>query len=104
MKRAFLALVLACGPVAALAQVPTGDPSEGSKIAKTWCSNCHVIDNHPTRAGDTVPSFPVIAKRPTTTVLSLEAFLQTPHGQMPNFQLGRKEIDDVAAYIMTLRP
>jgi mono/diheme cytochrome c family protein len=103
MHRTLFATILLLGPAAALAQVPTGDPAEGGKVAKTWCSNCHVIDNNPTSAGDTVPSFPAIANHTATTALSLQAFLQTPHGQMPNFQLSRQEIDDVVAYILTLR-
>ena len=103
MHRLLLVTALLASPVAALAQVPTGDPAAGHAIAKTWCSNCHVIDDRPTQAGDTAPSFPAIAKRPSTTVLSLEAFLQTPHGQMPNFQLSRQQIDDAIAYILSLR-
>jgi hypothetical protein len=33
----------------------------------------------------------------------LRAFLQTPHGQMPDFTLGRDQIDDVVAYLLSLR-
>ena len=30
---------------------------------------------------------------PSTTLMSLQAFLQTPHARMPNFQLTRQQID-----------
>ena len=39
----------------------------------------------------------------STTRLSLRVFLQTPHDRMPNLQLNRDEIDNVSAYILSLR-
>jgi mono/diheme cytochrome c family protein len=39
----------------------------------------------------------------TTTEMGLHAFLQTPHQRMPDLHLSREEIDDVAAYILSLR-
>ncbi len=101
MRPLLIAVLLAAAPAGA--QVPTGDVAAGHVIATTWCANCHVVDQSPTRAGDAVPSFPAIAAQKSTTVLSLEAFLQTPHLRMPNYQLSRKEIDDAAAYILSLR-
>lgn len=87
----------------ALAQVPTGDVAAGAQIAKTWCANCHVVTASPARAGDSVPGFAAIAGRASTTVMSLQVFLQTPHAQMPNYQLSRQEIDDVSAYLLSLK-
>ena len=101
MRPLLIAALLAATP--ALAQVPTGDVPAGREIAKTWCANCHVVDSSPTRAGDAVPSFPAIAALKATTVLSLQAYLQTPHPRMPNYQLSRQQIDDVSAYILSLR-
>jgi mono/diheme cytochrome c family protein len=86
-----------------IAQTAPGNAASGHEIARTWCSNCHVIDRNPARANDVVPSFPAIADMPSTTTLSLQAFLQTPHGRMPNFQLSRSQVDDAVAYIMTLK-
>jgi mono/diheme cytochrome c family protein len=101
MRPLLLAALLAAAP--AWAQVPTGDVDAGREIAKTWCANCHVIDNAALRAGDAVPSFPAIAALKSTTVLSLQVYLQTPHPRMPNFQLSRQQIDDASAYILSLR-
>jgi hypothetical protein len=39
----------------------------------------------------------------STTPLSLRAFLQTPHERMPDLHLSRDEIDDLTAYILSLR-
>lgn len=85
------------------AQPGPGNAAAGHELAQTWCSSCHVIDRQSTRAGDSVPSFPAIADMSSTTTMSLEAFLQTPHGRMPNFQLSRGQIDDVVAYIVSLK-
>ena len=89
--------------LSANAQVPVGDPDSGGVIARTWCANCHAVEARPTQGGDAVPSFSAIAAMPSTTALSLTAFLQTPHGRMPNFQLGRQQIDDAVAYILSLK-
>jgi mono/diheme cytochrome c family protein len=89
------------GPV--VAQTRPGNAGAGHEIAQTWCSNCHVIDRRSGGANDAVPSFPAIADMSSTTVLSLQAFLQTSHGGMPNFQLTRNQVDDVVAYIISLK-
>jgi mono/diheme cytochrome c family protein len=103
MRRLCLILALPLIALPAHAQVPTGDPDVGGGIARTWCANCHVVEARPTRGGDAVPSFSAIAAMPSTTALSLTAFLQTPHGRMPNFQLSRQQIDDAVAYILSLK-
>lgn len=87
----------------ALAQEPPGDADKGHVLAKTWCSGCHLVEANETTARDVVPSLAAVAAMKSTTVLSLQAFLQTPHDHMPDWRLTRKEIDDVVAYIMSLR-
>ena len=86
---------------AALAQ---GDPDAGRALAQRWCSSCHLTDaSQPTGAAIGVPTFQGIARMPSTTVLSLNAFLRTPHVRMPDLQLSNTEIDDVTAYILDLK-
>ena len=80
-----------------------GNAASGAEIARTWCRNCHVIDSSATEASDAVPSFPAIAKRPATTEDALRTFITVPH-RMPNFQLTPQQIDDVTAYILSLKP
>ena len=88
----------------AVAQTESGDLAEGHRLAQTWCSNCHLIDPHgQSRATDAAPSFASIANMPSTTSAGLHAFLTTPHPPMPDFRLSRTEMDDVAAYILSLR-
>ena len=54
-------------------------------------------------AGDAAPPFPAIARMPSTTEMSLRAFLQTPHARMPDYRLSTPELDGVVAYILSLR-
>jgi mono/diheme cytochrome c family protein len=81
-----------------------GDPSEGRKIATSWCANCHRIEpGNARQKGDLAPAWPEVANLPSTTSLSLHAFLMTPHGRMPDFILTPKQMDDVVAYILSLK-
>jgi mono/diheme cytochrome c family protein len=80
------------------------DAAAGAKIAKTWCSGCHLIGRaDQTVANDAIPTFVSIAQNDTTTSAGLAAFLSTPHANMPNYALTRDEIRKVSAYIMSLR-
>jgi len=102
MRPLILAFALVTGP--ALAQSPPL-ATEGARLAQQWCANCHAIapgQQPPT--GDAASSFPAIARMPSTTEMSLRVFLQTPHANMPDYQLSRSEMDAVVAYILSLRP
>ena len=73
-------------------------------LAQTWCSGCHRVDGEAKRIqSDAVPSFTSIAQMGSTTVMSLSAFLSTPHSRMPDYALTRTEIENVSAYILSLR-
>jgi mono/diheme cytochrome c family protein len=105
MRNAILVLAAAlfvCRPTEASAQVTEGDVTAGRNLATAHCSECHAI-NGPARGGSQVPSFEAVARMPSTTSLSLHAFLLTPHPTMPNYRLAPQEIDDVVAYILSLR-
>ena len=81
-----------------------GDAAEGHKLAESWCSSCHVIG--PTQqqgVSNGAPTFAAIARMKSTTTLSLYAFLQTPHDRMPDLHLSRDDIDNISAYILSLR-
>jgi len=80
-----------------------GDPASGRAIASVECVQCHRIserDNDPDR---TPPDFGAVANMPTFTELAMRVFLQTPHGQMPRLQFTRTELDDIIAYLASLR-
>jgi mono/diheme cytochrome c family protein len=109
MRRRTLAVVVVAlagallAPAAALAQ-QEGDPAAGRRLAEAWCSGCHVIGPGASGpASDAVPTFPAVARMPSTTGMSLRAFLLTPHARMPDIQMSREQVDDIAAYILSLR-
>jgi|HubBroStandDraft_5_1064220.scaffolds.fasta_scaffold1082719_1 mono/diheme cytochrome c family protein len=99
-----LAFLLLLSGGSAMAQAPeAGDPAAGRERAATWCANCHVIEPAQQRGGDAAPSFVAIARRPGTTATGLRAFLAVPHGQMQDYKLSRVDIDNIVAYIVSLR-
>lgn len=79
------------------------DAAAGERLAQQWCVNCHVVPGATARA--TVqqgpPGFPAIAQHLDPG--ALRAFLSHPHKPMPDLALTRAEIDDLVAYIETLR-
>ena len=103
--RVTLAL-LAAGMLTATANAQaSGDKIRGAALAESWCVSCHIIDKRGTgRAVDPAPPFPLIANDPKKTFGYLQQWLSTSHPQMPNFNLGHREIVDLIAYIRSLRP
>ena len=81
-----------------------GDPEAGHRLATRWCSECHRVEpGVPGTASDAVPSFSSIGQQSSTTALAIRAFLRTSHPVMPNFNLSDPQIDDISAYILSLR-
>jgi cytochrome c len=80
------------------------DADAGHQLARQWCAGCHIVDADQKLGGATgVPPFKAVASLPSTTFLSLNVFLQTPHDRMPDFKLSRDQIADVSAYIISLK-
>jgi len=80
-----------------------GDAQVGRDVAASLCSPCHQIDGVARDPNRVPPGFGAIADMASQTELSLRVFLQTPHGDMPRYQLSKNEIDDIIAYILSLR-
>ena len=80
------------------------DVKHGKKLAKQWCSNCHLIGGDQMAGGDTAPTFTSIAETAAERTDDLQAWLADPHPPMPNLSLTHYEIDDLLAYIESLRP
>lgn len=75
----------------------------GAEVARTQCFSCHQVGRNPGVIGGVAPSFIEIAGTKGMTQTAIEAFLSTPHEGMPNYSLSEKQIEDVAAYVMSLR-
>jgi mono/diheme cytochrome c family protein len=98
-----VAAILAASPLPLTAQ-EIGDVAMGERLAKTWCSTCHVVTpSAQTGTSTGAPTFAAIAGLPSTTPISLRVFLQTPHARMPDLHLSHDETDNLIAYILSLR-
>ena len=87
------------GIAAAGAQELPGDPVLGRDLAE-----CHAVEADE-RDGITPGQrgFQDLADDPAMTPLALRVFLSTPHADMPNLILTQAEIDDLIAWIHSLK-
>lgn len=102
---ATLSLPLAL-PLGAAAQSDTspGNPAAGRALAQRACTECHLVPGAPApRAHTAAPRFEEIANRPATTEPGLRSLLRAPHAGMPMFRFTDAELDDVVAYLLSLR-
>ena len=79
------------------------NPENGQDLARKLCVGCHLIEK--ATDGTTqaeVPSFLIIANRPNQSVVALTNWLMAPHAPMPDPHLTRKELRDLAGYIISL--
>jgi mono/diheme cytochrome c family protein len=107
LRRIALAGSISALTMLAANAAPTGDRVDvapGLALANGWCSKCHAVratdKRSPNRAA---PPFVEIATAPATSELALRAFLQSEHEQMPALRLTRGQIDQLVAYILSLR-
>ncbi|WP_094193638.1 c-type cytochrome [Bradyrhizobium viridifuturi] len=85
--------------------------SRGRDFADLVCSACHVVSERKQTPilRDPGPAFVQIARRASTTDGGLRAYLDTKHpdmgpsGRMPNPRLADYQIDEVVAYMLSLR-
>jgi mono/diheme cytochrome c family protein len=107
------ALWAAFTPGAGHAGTPSADQIEaGRQFAHRVCGACHVVtqqrDELPVLAPPG-PSFAVLAQRPSLTEQGLREFLDAnhrgmgPHEAMPNPRLADYQIDEIVAYMMSLK-
>jgi mono/diheme cytochrome c family protein len=102
MIRRSLALAIPfAGGIATAFPLAAADVAKGTQLARQWCAHCHVVGAAPSPS--TVQQGPPAFATIGMTVEQMRAFLTRPHGAMPDLALTRSEIDDVIAYIETLR-
>ncbi|MGZ5873268.1 MAG: c-type cytochrome [Bradyrhizobium sp.] len=96
---------------AAQAETPNGNlAAAGRDFAQRVCGACHVVT--PQREpvlSPPAPSFVVLAQRPLLTEPALREFLASnhgtmgPHEAMPNPRLVDYQIDEIVAFMMSLK-
>lgn len=79
---------------------------KGKELARSLCSSCHIVGpgEAPPVVNADIPSFMAIAARQGQSAERIETFVINPHPVMPKIQLTKRELEAVAAYIMSLKP
>jgi mono/diheme cytochrome c family protein len=104
MRLVFLAFAIGViGSSAGYAQEP-GNASRGEKYVREHCAACHAVDRQ-TRYSpiQSATRFEDAANTPGMTPMALAAWLHTSHPNMPNLIVKGENLDDVIAYIRSLR-
>jgi mono/diheme cytochrome c family protein len=79
------------------------DPDNGERLARRWCSSCHLVASNQRGSTSEAPPFATIATKPDFDAAKIALFLLDPHPKMPNMELSRTEAADLATYIATLK-
>lgn len=94
---------IASGAVASEAE-ELGYVDAGFKFAGERCAECHdITSRNPMTTGSGIPTFATVANTPGMTRTSLVVWMQTSHPEMPNLILEPQDLDNVIAYILSLR-
>ena len=81
-----------------------GSPVRGQRVAETICSECHAVQKGATRSANAnAPTFQTLAKTPGMTAMAFRIWLRSSHKEMPNIMLETEQVDDVIAYIQSLK-
>jgi cytochrome c len=86
-----------------LAQTFEPSAPRGRELAVRLCANCHLVDGAGKSAPEGVGTFRGIANRPGQSADRISNTLILPHMPMPDTQITREEIQDILAYLETLR-
>lgn len=96
-------LILAVIAIVSATSALAADATNGERLARRWCSPCHVVASDQRNPTGEAPPFAVIAGSPQFNASRLAFFLLDPHPKMPDMALSRTEAADLAAYIASLR-
>ena len=81
-----------------------GNVEAGHAYAKKVCAECHSVERGEKESPYLdLPTFQAVADSPGITERALAVWLQNPHPNMPNFILPQADMDNVIAYIMSLK-
>ena len=84
--------------------VEVGDAGQGLAYAEKTCSDCHnVLRTGAASPNKDAPPFKQIANTPGMSITALTVWSRTSHPTMPNFVIPANDMDNLIAYIMSLR-
>ena len=103
MLTRLVAVALFILPATAFAQ-EQGDAKQGRAFSERVCAECHAVGPEGGMSPNlSAKSFKKIASRRETTVISLAAWMQSEHENMPHLMLKPEDLNDVITYIMSLK-
>lgn len=88
------------------AQTTTASPSSrGLAFARAHCAGCHAVTEGRTSPNPESPPFEAIVNTPGLTAATLKPWLRDSHNfpGMMSFAIEADQIDDLAAYMLTLQ-
>jgi tetratricopeptide (TPR) repeat protein len=81
-----------------------GDARKGLGYARNVCASCHnVLRSEAASPNSRAPAFKKIANTPGMSVTALTVWSRTTHPSMPNLIIEPSDMDDLIAYILSLR-
>jgi mono/diheme cytochrome c family protein len=81
-----------------------GDARKGLDYAREVCAACHnVLPNVAASPNSKAPPFKRIANTPAMSVTALTVWSRTMHATMPNLIIQPNDMDDLIAYILSLK-
>jgi mono/diheme cytochrome c family protein len=97
------ALLLLGFTTAAFAQ-ESGNVNRGRMLAQMTCAECHAIGKNELRSRNgQAPTFAALANTRGINAMDIRVALRTSHREMPNLSLNDEQVEDVAAYILSLK-
>jgi mono/diheme cytochrome c family protein len=80
-----------------------GRVETGRELAKRLCAYCHMGEGQSEKSGPgSIPGFAAVARRPGQTEAAIVSWLASKPQAMPDHNLSLQEMNDLAAFIMTL--
>lgn len=93
-----------CAWASAAACQTAASLARGQEITERACLGCHALGGADRSVeGTPAPSFRSIAARPNQTPQHLATFIMTPHRPTPGINLSLADVNDVVAYILSLK-
>jgi len=111
MLAAACALVGACAPRSdgsppggETATAEVANPAPGRTYAEAACASCHAVTaGQASSPNPKAPTFEMIANVPGMTLMALNVVLHTSHETMPNLIIESGRIEDLSAYLHSLK-
>ncbi|MFA5898278.1 MAG: c-type cytochrome [Hyphomicrobium sp.] len=105
MSRPFIAVILILLLASSAANaIGLGDRDKGHAYVRQFCVECHAVEKgEMAEVESEIPSFQEAADSEGMSQAALAVWLQSSHPNMPNFIIPPADVDNIIAYILSLR-